>query len=138
MTVDSSTYPSIRTKLQLLFIKHIPMCFSDINECSSNPCHNGGTCRDGENYTCNCVAGYNGTNCQTSKSATNENCHIVYCRYLQHESKCPYNRECMYLFFYFILDLNSHPMRYGNLAFTFLIEPRKYLTQSRNLTVLAA
>ena len=41
--------------------------FSDINECSSSPCQNGGTCVDGINrYSCSCVAGYNGANCQTS------------------------------------------------------------------------
>ena len=31
------------------------------------PCHNGGTCVDGVNgYTCTCVGGYSGANCQTS------------------------------------------------------------------------
>ncbi len=41
---------------------------TDLDECSSNPCQNGGTCADGVNkYTCNCVAGYVGTRCQTSK-----------------------------------------------------------------------
>ena len=41
---------------------------TDINECASNPCLNGATCVDQVNrYTCNCVPGYTGTNCQTSK-----------------------------------------------------------------------
>jgi len=111
MTDDSSTYFSFRTKLQVLFNKHILLCFSDNNECSPNPCRKGGTCTEGENsYTCNCVAGYNGVNCQTSKSATNENCYLVYSRHLQHESKCPYNRECIDLFFDFLPDLNSHTL----------------------------
>ena len=40
----------------------------DINECSSNPCQNGGTCTDGFNsFSCACVAGYAGNNCETSK-----------------------------------------------------------------------
>ena len=40
----------------------------DINECSSSPCQNGGTCTDAVNsYTCACVAGYNGDDCETSK-----------------------------------------------------------------------
>ena len=42
---------------------------SDVNECSSFPCQNGGTCTDGVNgYTCQCALGYSGLNCQTSKN----------------------------------------------------------------------
>ena len=38
---------------------------SDINECSSNPCLNGGTCVDQVNgFNCTCVAGYTGTRCE--------------------------------------------------------------------------
>ena len=41
---------------------------TDIDECSSNPCENGGTCNDAvDMYTCDCDAGYNGDNCETSK-----------------------------------------------------------------------
>ena len=41
---------------------------SDIDECPSDPCQNGGTCTDQVNaYTCNCVTGYVGTDCETSK-----------------------------------------------------------------------
>ena len=40
----------------------------DIDECSSSPCQNGGTCTDAVNsYTCACVDGYNGDDCETSK-----------------------------------------------------------------------
>ena len=40
----------------------------DIDECRSNPCENGGTCNDAvDMYTCDCDAGYNGDNCETSK-----------------------------------------------------------------------
>ena len=36
----------------------------DIDDCSSNPCHNNGACIDGVNsFTCTCAAGYSGTNC---------------------------------------------------------------------------
>jgi len=39
-----------------------------VDECSSNPCENGGTCTDGVNgFTCSCLAGYTGTTCETSK-----------------------------------------------------------------------
>ncbi|VDH94425.1 Hypothetical predicted protein, partial [Mytilus galloprovincialis] len=38
----------------------------NIDECSSNPCQNKGTCKDGVNsYTCNCPPGYTGFNCQS-------------------------------------------------------------------------
>ena len=36
----------------------------DIDECSSDPCMNGGTCTDDFNsYSCACVAGYTGETC---------------------------------------------------------------------------
>ena len=43
------------------------MFFStDIDECGSAPCQNGGTCIDGVNsYTCRCTSGFTGTNCET-------------------------------------------------------------------------
>ena len=35
-----------------------------INECSPNPCKNGGSCTDLVNgFSCSCVAGYNGDDC---------------------------------------------------------------------------
>ena len=41
---------------------------ADIDECLSSPCQNGGTCSDEVNgYTCVCVAGYTGGDCETSK-----------------------------------------------------------------------
>ena len=39
----------------------------DMDECTSSPCQNGGTCHDGINsYTCDCVPGYGGNNCEIS------------------------------------------------------------------------
>lgn len=36
------------------------------NPCEPNPCQNGGTCENNPNsYTCGCLAGYTGTNCET-------------------------------------------------------------------------
>ncbi len=44
---------------------------ADGNECSSNPCLNGGRCIDGcASYTCLCPTGYVGTNCQLSNQCT--------------------------------------------------------------------
>ena len=41
--------------------------FSDIDDCDLNPCENGASCTDGvNNYTCTCMAGYEGKNCSQS------------------------------------------------------------------------
>ena len=43
--------------------------FVDIDECATTPCQNGGSCTDEINdYTCNCVEGYDGANCENGNS----------------------------------------------------------------------
>ena len=40
----------------------------DIDDCSPNPCANGGTCADMINdYNCNCAPGFTGKNCTVGK-----------------------------------------------------------------------
>ena len=47
-----------------------PLCQNDFDECSSQPCQNGGTCSErasdaiGGFYVCECVPGYDGDECQ--------------------------------------------------------------------------
>jgi len=41
---------------------------SDIDECLPAPCLNGGQCTNGlDQYTCTCVPGWQGTNCEQGK-----------------------------------------------------------------------
>ncbi len=44
----------------------LTVCYSTFtDDCAPNPCLNGGSCADGFNsYTCTCINGYTGTNCQ--------------------------------------------------------------------------
>ena len=43
--------------------------FTDIDECSSQPCQNNGTCINEINrYKCNCPNGFTGTQCKQGKN----------------------------------------------------------------------
>ncbi|XP_026547286.1 venom prothrombin activator notecarin-D1 [Notechis scutatus] len=66
--------------------------YVDGDQCSSNPCHYGGTCKDGiGSYTCTCLAGYEGKNCQyvlyQSCRVDNGNC-WHFCKPVQNEIQC--------------------------------------------------
>lgn len=41
------------------------LCEKEVNECTSDPCQNGGICVDGTNkFYCECLQSYSGTLCQ--------------------------------------------------------------------------
>ena len=61
----------IETKYNFLEYNYtLIYCFlcSDVNECTSNPCQNDGTCTDLINsFTCECAIGYTGTSCEIGR-----------------------------------------------------------------------
>ena len=51
------------------------MCYvvSDIDDCASNPCQNGGACTDGvASYSCSCADGYGGADCETGATSNEQ------------------------------------------------------------------
>ena len=59
---------NFQPRLKLIYSQGILFWnISDINECGSNPCENGATCSQGiDVYWCDCVNGFNGTQCEHS------------------------------------------------------------------------
>ena len=54
-----------------LTVVFIIVMIADIDECGSNPCAYTGTCIDGVNsFTCSCVKGYTGQDCETGIQQT--------------------------------------------------------------------
>lgn len=44
---------------------HSQLLISDVNECESSPCKNGGTCLNQQvGYSCKCKGGYSGAHCE--------------------------------------------------------------------------
>ena len=68
-------------------------CEVNINECENKPCRNEAVCVDGINeYTCQCLPGYEGTRCQVDIDECNK---YSPC---QNEAKCIGRRFCPFLF----------------------------------------
>ncbi|XP_034970813.1 coagulation factor X [Zootoca vivipara] len=66
--------------------------YVDGDQCASNPCHDRGTCKDGINkYTCTCLDGYDGTNCdsviQRSCKLQNGGCQ-QFCKLVENNIEC--------------------------------------------------
>ena len=65
-----SRFPIFEKKIwtcssQVMFLFNIAI---DTNDCLTNPCQHDGSCKDGINgYTCSCVAGYEGADCETGE-----------------------------------------------------------------------
>lgn len=56
---DSCNISSPSNNLRISFL------YTEIDECESTPCQNGGTCVDAlDSYTCTCVVGYTGLSCE--------------------------------------------------------------------------
>ena len=53
---------------KLLLKRNVHYVYLDVNDCMPNPFKNGGNCTDGVNeYSCTCVLGFTGTDCETGK-----------------------------------------------------------------------
>ncbi|KAH0619448.1 hypothetical protein JD844_000091 [Phrynosoma platyrhinos] len=53
-----------------------PSC-KNVNDCTSNPCANGGTCVDGiQSYSCQCARGWSGSTCQLPLYSDVDECHV--------------------------------------------------------------
>ena len=66
---------------------HISLC-SDIDDCIESPCANGGTCTDlVDDYSCSCVAGFDGKNCTVGKGT------MILCGFYGFQSFTYINKE---------------------------------------------
>lgn len=58
----------VKVFLSHIFLNKVLFQHIDIDDCLPGPCRNHGTCTDLVNdYQCDCVAGFNGKNCENSE-----------------------------------------------------------------------
>ena len=76
---DAPTAAAIEILIHLGIFSYLIL---DIDECQSGPCHHNGTCIDSINsFSCQCMPGWIGTKCETSKQIRYINANII--KYLQ-------------------------------------------------------
>ena len=97
--------------------------FSDIDDCESDPCENNATCTDGvNNYTCTCMAGYEGYNCSIGK--------LDHCPPIP-----PISREESYIFLKFIpylsFNYKSNDLHRCQNVFTFFPKRKTYILREQ-------
>ena len=60
----SNHYFIVKVRVLNLLFRHI--IYSELDECASNPCKNGGRCEDGiDSFACVCGLGFTGELCET-------------------------------------------------------------------------
>ena len=90
-TRESSNHYHLITPCLVLEGYYDYLCESNINECDSMPCTNGGECIDGINrFECVCPRGYEGAQCQreTNECVSNPCQHGATCEDLSGDYKC--------------------------------------------------
>lgn len=80
------------------YIVYVFFMFKEIDECSSSPCQNQGTCSDELNsYSCTCAQGWTGVHCETESTFQQKNPGNYYCQ----PAWAGYNIICCCMFAFF-------------------------------------
>jgi hypothetical protein len=120
---------------QQCWIISIIYCFADIDECSSNPCLNGGTCTDQVNgYSCTCVAGYTGNRCENSELLAFMSSFMILSLLKYYRIKVSWgkNKLAIVTFIYTsIVSLHSFPMNWNYKIMAAMLNNVDYLLTFR-------